>query len=190
MVKNTHGGSGHKSQARKNTTTGKSTSSSKLRLMNTEDDEAYGQVISILGGSTCAVLCHDETERLCIIRGKFRGRGKRDNTLYRGCWVLVALRSWSGTTAKGKEQCDLLEIYSELDKKKLQTQESGINWKNFIANDATNSFNKSETDQQYGFEFSDEQSDEYSNLMKSKNVEKISLTISHDMDEEINVDDI
>jgi len=110
--------------------------------------------------------------------------------LYRGCWVLVALRSWSGTTAKGKEQCDLLEIYSELDKKKLQTQESGINWKNFIANDATNSFNKSETDQQYGFEFSDEQSDEYSNLMKSKNVEKISLTISHDMDEEINVDDI
>jgi initiation factor 1A len=189
MVKNTHGGSGHKSQARKNTTTGKP-SSAKLRLMNPEDDEVYGQILSILGGSTCAVLCHDGIERLCIIRGKFRGRGKRDNTLYRGCWVLVALRSWSGTTAKGKEQCDLLEIYSELDKKKLQCQESGINWKNFIANDATNSFNKAETvEQQDGFEFSDEQADEYLDLMKSKDNQKISLTISEE-EEEINVDDI
>ena len=193
MVKNTHGGSGHKSQARKNTTTGKPSSSSKLRLMNPEDDEAYGQVLSILGGSTCAVLCHDGIERLCVIRGKFRGRGKRDNTLYRGCWVLIALRSWAGTTAKGKEQCDLLEIYSELDKKKLQTQESSVNWKNFIANDSTNAFNKADTVEQGGFEFSDEQTDEYFDLMKSKDNQKISLTISENPEqeeEEINVDDI
>ena len=189
MVKNTHGGSGHKSQARKNTTTAKQVSSSKLRLMNSEDDEVYAQVLSILGGSTCSVLCHDGTERMCVIRGKFRGRGKRDNTLYRGCWVLVALRSWAGTTAKGKEQCDLLEIYSETDKKKLQTMESGINWKNFIANDSTNAFNKADSVEQGGFEFSDEQTDEYLDLMKSDN-QKILLTIEETADEEINVDDI
>lgn len=188
MVKNTHGGSGHKSQARKNTMQGKPFISSKLRLRNPEDDEAYAQILSILGGSTCSVLCHDEIERLCTIRGKFRGRGKRDNTLYRGCWVLVALRTWAGVSAKGKEHCDLLEIYSELDKKKLQTMENTINWRAFIANDSTNAFNKAETTEQDTFEFSDDRGDEYLELSRNNN-KKTTLENS-ETDEEINVDDI
>lgn len=190
MVKNTHGGSGHKSQARKNSMQGKPSSSSKLRVRNPEDDEVYAQVLSILGGSSCSVICHDDLERLCVIRGKFRGRGKRDNTLYRGCWVLVALRTWAGTSAKGKEQCDLLEIYSELDKKKLQALETSINWKKFISNDATNTFNKAQTAEQDGFVFSDETSEEYFSLMKTPNAQKITLEVTQEDDEEIDVDDI
>jgi hypothetical protein len=79
-------------------------------------------------------------------------------------------------------------------KKKLQAQESGVNWKNFIANDSTNAFNKADTvEHGDGFEFSDEQTDEYFDLMKSKDNQKISLTISENPEqeeEEINVDDI
>ena len=193
MVKNTHGGSGHKSQARKNTINPKQSTSSKIRLMNPDDDEVYGQILSILGGGMCAVLCHDEKERLCIIRGKFRGRGKRDNTLYRGCWVLVALRTWAGTSAKGKEQCDLLEIYSELDKKKLQTLDNSIKWSTFVSNDATNSFNKaSDVLEMQGFEFSDETHDEYIDLI-SNGKEKISFVtkeVEESEEEIVNVEDI
>ena len=191
MVKNTHGGSGHKSQARKNTINPKQTTSSKIRLMNPDDDEVYGQILSILGGGMCAVLCHDEKERLCVIRGKFRGRGKRDNTLYRGCWVLVALRTWAGTSAKGKEQCDLLEIYSELDKKKLQTLDNTIKWSAFVSNDATNSFNKaSDVLEMQGFEFSDETHDEYMDLVSSGK-EKISfISVKKEEKEEEEIVDV
>ena len=191
MVKNTHGGSGHKSQARKNTINPKQSTSSKIRLMNPDDDEVYGQILSILGGGMCAVLCHDEKERLCVIRGKFRGRGKRDNTLYRGCWVLVALRTWAGTSAKGKEQCDLLEIYSELDKKKLQTLDNTIKWSAFVSNDATNSFNKaSDVLEMQGFEFSDETHDEYMDLVSSGK-EKISfISVKKEEKEEEEIVDV
>jgi len=188
MVKNTHGGSGHKSQARKNTVNVKH-SSSKLRLSD-DEDEIYGQVLKILGGGMCSVLCQDSIERLCIIRGKFRGRGKRDNTLLGGSWILVAKRSWCGETTNGKEKCDLLEIYGELDKKKLQAVETTVNWNNFIVNDVKNSFNK-ETDD---FEFSNEQNEEYEILISSGN-KKIAMPIIEEdgvfsEEDEINVDDI
>jgi translation initiation factor IF-1 len=186
MVKNTHGGSGHKGQARKNVIHGKQSSNTRLR--NPDDDEMYAQVLNILGGSTCLVICQDNVERLCVIRGKFRGRGKRDNTLNRGAWILVALRTWAGTTAKGKEQCDLLELYSEIDKKKLQAMETQINWSKFLSNDATNAFNTVQTDEQAGFEFSDERTDEYSDLMNSGGQKMVLDDFKEE--EEINVDDI
>lgn len=190
MVKNTHGGSGHKSQARKNTVNAKY-SSSKLRLRD-DEDEIYGQVLKILGGGMCSVLCQDGIERMCIIRGKFRGRGKRDNTLVGGSWILVAKRSWCGETTNGKEKCDLLEIYGELDKKKLQVVETSINWNSFIANDVKNSFNKETVTDD--FEFSDEQNEEYETLISSGNKKIVMPLIEEEgvfvQEEEINVDDI
>jgi len=186
MVRNTHGGSGHKSQARKNTTNPKQYSS-KLRLRNVEDDEVYAQVLKILGGGMCSVLCDDNIERLCIIRGKFRGRGKRDNTLYGSCWVLVALRTWAASSNKGKEQCDLLEIYSESDKNKLQASDASINWSMFIMNDRKNTAEN--TDTKNTFEFSDEQMDEYKELVVG-GVQKITMTIQEEGEEEVDVDDI
>jgi hypothetical protein len=187
MVKNTHGGSGHKSQARKNVSNPKQ--SSKLRLMNPDDEEVYAQVLSILGGGICSVICHDEIERLCIIRGKFRGKGKRDNTLYKGCWILVGLRTWAGTSTKGKEQCDLLEIYSESDKKKLQVAEPNVRWCRFITNDSTNAFNTKV--EQNDVDFTDEQTDEYFHLMKQTNTNlMLTLSSANDDIEEIDIEDI
>ena len=189
MVKNTHGGSGHKSQARKNVVNTKF-ASTKTRLKNKEDDEIYAQILSILGGSMCAVVCDDDVERMCVIRGKFRGRGKRDNTLSRGTWVLVGMRTWSGTTKSGKEQCDLLEIYSDAEKKKLQTLDTSVSWSKFISNDNTFSAVQSKDAE---VEFTDENNEEYAELMTHKN-KKISLSTSEkDVSEEeveISLEDI
>lgn len=82
------------------------------------DGEIYAVVQRMLGGSICEVLCIDGLLRLCVIRGKFSGKGKRDNRLSRGSWVLVGLRDWE-ISSKDKPKCDLLEVYNDEDKEKL-----------------------------------------------------------------------
>ena len=89
MVKNVKGGTGHKKQASKYTTQ-PSKLTVKLRLAVYEG-EVYAQVTKLLGNGMCHVLCDDLKTRLCFIRGKFRGRGKRDNTLTPGKWILIGL---------------------------------------------------------------------------------------------------
>ena len=83
-----------------------------------ETDEIYAIVTKMLGGTNCEVLCIDGKTRQCVIRNKFCGKGKRDNWLTRGKWILVGLRNWEVTT-KVKEKCDLLEVYNDNDKDKL-----------------------------------------------------------------------
>lgn len=118
MVKNTTGGSKHKSQARKNVAP-RGGASSALRVAQ-EEGECYAQVEKMLGGSNCHVKCVDGDTRLCVIRGKFRGRGKRDNTLSTGSLVLVGIRDYETCKGGGKLQtCDLLEVYRESDKTRL-----------------------------------------------------------------------
>jgi hypothetical protein len=58
-----------------------------------EEDEVYAQVTKIFGG-TCQVTTLDGTDMLCHIRGKFKGRGKRDNFIGIGSWMLVGKREW------------------------------------------------------------------------------------------------
>ena len=82
------------------------------------EGETYAVVQRMLGGTICEVLCIDEVVRLCIIRGKFSGKGKRDNRLSKGSWILVGLRDWE-VTSKEKPKCDLLEVYNDGDKEKL-----------------------------------------------------------------------
>jgi len=192
MVKNTKGGSGHKAQARKYENTGK-VSNFKTRF--SEDEfEYYAQVTAILGNGMCHVMCKDGKKRLCIIRGKFRGRGKRDNTLSNGKWVLVGGRDFEAEkTGEGKnlEKCDLLEVYSDLDKERLKVL-GGFN--DFITRD--NAFvavsgGSADND----FEFSDNVGeDEYNNLMgelKPKQISLVSISENtEDFCDEINVDDI
>jgi len=194
MVKNTKGGTGHKSQARKYENTGKQ---SNFKTRHSEDEhEHYAQVVAMLGNGMCHVICKDGKKRLCIIRGKFRGRGKRDNTLTNGKWVLVGGRDFeSEKTGEGKdlEKCDLLEVYSDLDKERLKSL-GGFN--EFIARDNTFvPISGSSRDNE--FEFSDNaREDEYNNLMSELKPKQISLLpISENKDDyendcEINVDDI
>ena len=77
MVKNTTGGSKAKGQARK-LVADKSKASKFLRVIQ-EEGEVYAKVEKLLGNGMCHVLCLDKVTRLCFIRGKFRGRGKKDN---------------------------------------------------------------------------------------------------------------
>jgi initiation factor 1A len=190
MVKNTKGGSGHKSQARKYETSGKQ---SNFKTRFSEDEfEYYAQVVAMLGNGMCHVMCKDGKKRLCIIRGKFRGRGKRDNTLSNGKWVLVGGRDFEAEkTGEGKnlEKCDLLEVYSDLDKERLKGL-GGFN--EFITRDntfITVSGGSAEND----FEFSDNAGEnEYNSLMSELKPTQISLASIQDEgeEEEINVDDI
>jgi len=192
MVKNTKGGSGHKSQARKYETSGKQ---SNFKTRFSEDEfEYYAQVVAMLGNGMCHVMCKDGKKRLCIIRGKFRGRGKRDNTLSNGKWVLVGGRDFEAEkTGEGKnlEKCDLLEVYSDLDKERLKSL-GGFN--EFITRDNTFiavSGGSTEND----FEFSDNAGeDEYNSLMSELKPKQISLASIQDEaeyeEDEIDVDDI
>jgi initiation factor 1A len=125
MVKNTHGGSGHKKFGRKYTNAPKS---NKLRVSE-DEGEIYAIVTKMLGNGMFHCHCIDETIRLGLIRGKFTGRGKRDNMVEGGKWVLIGLREWdvpsekSTSISKGKEKiqkCDLLEVYSDMDKQRLK----------------------------------------------------------------------
>ena len=77
MVKNTKGGSRHKKMASKNAKMGFKTH--RLRKIQ-EEGEDYAIVVKNLGGGHCLVKCNsDGNERMCVIRGKFKGRNKRSN---------------------------------------------------------------------------------------------------------------
>ena len=120
MVKNKKGGSGHKKMARKNVAP-KGGYNKKLRKAM-EEGEMYARVTAMLGGGHARIICADGKERTLVIRGKFRGRNKRDNTLKLNTFVLVGLQSVSfgAIIQKGKlEKADLLEVYKEGQKEEL-----------------------------------------------------------------------
>lgn len=102
MVKNTTGGSGAKSLARKLTAGG----GSSLVPLPASDDEVIA-VVSKIHGAHCDVLLHDGTKLICHIRNKFRGRNKRQNVLSVGSFVLTAIRSWQSD----QSHSDLLFVY-------------------------------------------------------------------------------
>jgi initiation factor 1A len=124
MVKNANGGCKAKGQARKFITA--STTSYKLRVSESAD-EIYAKVVAVHGNGMLEVLCIDKAKRLCHIRGKFRGRGKRDNFISRESWILVGKRDWESDEVrivKGKTKlpnCDLLEVYSDADISRLKS---------------------------------------------------------------------
>jgi len=193
MVKNVKGGSGHKGQARKYT----NESSSKRTRFSEDKMEIYACVVSLLGGANCAVKCVDGENRMCIIRGKFRGgHGKRGNMLTRGTWVLVGIREWSAESASDNEsrKCDLLEVYSDMDKQELR-KIRGIHWDSIELNDVLTG--KPRDADGIVFSSATHQSD-YEELLKKSEGENIKLQITPQTDmpefnsdeEKINVDDI
>lgn len=147
MVKNTHGGSGHKKFARKYTNT--SGTSSKLRVSECHD-EMYAIVKKMCGNNMVHVFCIDGGTRLCRIRGKFTGRRKKDNFISLGSWVMVGLHEYDdehaaisstevmATATAGKKvklnDCDLLEVYSSSEKEQLKNNVEA-NWEMLILND-------------------------------------------------------
>lgn len=189
MVRNTNGGSKAKGMGRKFL---KPKSSNQLRL--SEDEcEQYAQVTKILGNAMCHVICNDGATRLCHIRGKFRGRGKRDNLVGNGTWMLVGLREWEvgkESTVGKLQNCDLLEVYSDSDKERLQNLETDIDWSVFINNDNKNS---NISDLENSISFTDTKTEEYQQLIEKQIKEATDgkLTTIIDMDDEqIDINDI
>lgn len=199
MVKNVKGGSGHKAQGRKFTTN--TTSNAKTRFSQ-DAMEYYAQVVALLGNGMCHVMCKDGKKRLCIIRGKFRGRGKRDNIIVNGSWVLVGGREYESSenrSGEGKdlEKCDLLEIYSDLDKERLK--DVG-NFSDFIERDNTFSNIKTKNVGEENVIFSHNVNEnEYNEIMNStliqpenatNMIQKVPKTTIIDMEDEYEEEDI
>ena len=107
MVKNTGGGNKHKSMARKNAN---AVQSNQL-ILPQEEGECFAKVTKLLGNGMCHVsLLHDNQiveNVICHIRGKFRSRNKRHNTVSTDSFLIVGLRTWSSQN----NHCDLIHIF-------------------------------------------------------------------------------
>lgn len=102
MVKNTHGGSKHKSQARKATVNTK-----QITIEPSDPSEKYAKVTKMFGNGMCQVeLQDDHSVLVCHIRGKFRGKNKRHNTVGLNSIVVVGLRTWETE----QKNCDLIGV--------------------------------------------------------------------------------
>ena len=183
MVKNTTGGSKHKGMARKAVNASKQRS--RLRKIE-EEGEAYAVVIKLMGGARCSVLGMDNVERDCIIRGKFRGKGKRDNTIRAGVLVLVGDREWSTTSESKRPVCDLLEVYSDIEKERLKKDETSIDWKFVLGVGEVVRAPEITED----IEFGDNVVDEEYHRQIAEETGKASLSIAFGYDEEVGIDDI
>jgi hypothetical protein len=108
MVKNTKGGKGAKSMARKSIDTGASASTFPIP---TSDMEHFA-VVNKMFGPACEVLLLDGTVLFCHIRNKFKGRRKSGNFISIGSILLIGFREWEPDNAR--KNCDLLFVYDLL----------------------------------------------------------------------------
>lgn len=108
MVRNTQGGSKTKSKARKNMT-----GDSSAAPVRYPDDELefIAYVNKCFGDCRFEVILSNGEKTICVIRGKHKGRNRRDNCVVVGALVLVGLREWENP----KTSSDLICIYSTFD---------------------------------------------------------------------------
>ena len=188
MVKNQNGGNKSKRMGRKFMSTGPS----KTRFSE-DPDEIYA-CCAKMHGPSCDVLCIDGKTRLCHIRNKFKGRGKRDSLISVGTWLLIGRRGFEGERINKKENSDLLEVYSENDKRILQQHEHEKSWDILSSIQVVNTTGYEENDVMFG----DADTINYEKIINNatntnKNVEVIKNTLGDDDDEEdefLDVDDI
>lgn len=183
MVKNNTGGNKAKGFARKNLVKRDNV----LRTVQ-EEGEIYAQAVKIMGGRIASAIDIDGNPLRAHIRGKFSGRGKRDNFIGPGTWLLVGLHDWQTDkgNSSGIRDCDILEVYNESDKDRLKNSVTCVNWDKFIANEAKTLGSNTQEDI---LEFTDEVTEEYERLISSQATGGNSNCIITD-NEEINVDDI
>ena len=108
MVKNTKGGKGAKSMARKSSG---GTSGGVTFPVPTSDMEHLA-VVNRMFGPACEVILIDGSILFCHIRNKFKGRRKSSNLILVGSILLVGFREWEPDNAR--KNCDLLFVYDNL----------------------------------------------------------------------------
>jgi len=106
MVKNTHGGSKHKSFAKKHNGPG----SGVIRLP--QNDLEIFAFVSVCHGNHFEAITLNFQKINTFIRNKFARHNKFSNTVVRGGIVLIGLREWETPNFKN---ADLLEVYSQND---------------------------------------------------------------------------
>lgn len=187
MVKNLTGGNKSKGMARKNANSDKE----KTTRTSLNELEMYAIVEKYHGNKMCDVLCIDGESRLCHIRGKFSGKGKRDNTVAKNTWVLVGIRDYETVKDGKKANCDLLEVYNDKEKETLKSTVKA-QWSLFTKMEMSNSFN--EVEEESVFQFMDKTTEDHLNLMKaSLAINKENPTTVEEQEEEedwIDVNDI
>jgi translation initiation factor IF-1 len=176
MVKNTHGGNKSKGFARKNLVK----TDTSLRISK-EDGEIYAQAIKIMGGKIVSVIDINGNKLTGHIRKKFSGRGKRDNIISPGTWLLVGLHDWETPKTDKPPNCDILEVYTDSDKSRLKNTINSIDWSLFIHNDNkillgddTNikmGNGDHSIDDDCGIIFVDELTQEYEDLIHKQNID-------------------
>jgi len=113
MVRNTKGGKGAKSMARKSASSG-----SGMPVPVPTSDMEHFAVVSQMFGPSCNVILLDGTTLLCHIRNKFKGRHKSTNLISVGSLLLIGLREWERDQAR--KNCDLIFVYDNSQKTSLQ----------------------------------------------------------------------
>lgn len=103
MVRNTKGGKGSKSIARKSV----AVNSSKYLRIPENDLETFA-VVTKFYGNMCDVLTNDNKSYKCHIRGKFKGKYKRNSFISVGKIILIGFRHFE---EPNYVNTDLLYVY-------------------------------------------------------------------------------
>jgi len=119
MVKNA-GGNKSKRVARKNVSYGGGSQDVRKAA---DASEMYAAVSKIYSSQRCSVIGADGNTYQCTIRGKFLKNKRSSEGLVNGAWVLIGFYDWE-VRSDGSKKCDLLEIYSNLEKDKLKQLET------------------------------------------------------------------
>lgn len=121
MVKNT-GGNKSKKVGRKNVM-GANLHTQDVRRVN-DPGEMYAEVAKIYSSRRCDVIGSDGKTYQCTVRGKFlKNKRGANNALVPGVWVLIGFYDWE-VRGDGSKSCDLLEIYTPMEKEKLKQFEA------------------------------------------------------------------
>jgi hypothetical protein len=88
--------------------------------------------------------------------------------------------------------CDILEVYNETDKNRLKNSLTFINWSKFIANDNKMiSYDvEGKEDNDAGFVFGDDTTEEYEKIIASQSQKISKLKIIDENEVEISIDDL
>lgn len=178
MVKNKKGGNRHKKMASKNN---QPMGRQKLRVAKEKDGEMYAIVTKVFGNGMCEVYCNDERLRLLIIRRKFKGRNRRDNSVTLNGLVLVGIREWEVVAPKKKPKCDLLFVYNDYHKEELKNKE-GFNEKMLWQNDGKKAIEEEEEGVLFTHDI-DEETPKINIIMNNDNNKKLE-------ESDVNWDDI
>jgi len=138
-----------------------SSTNKKVRLAE-EEGEIYAVVTKLFGNGMFSANDPDGKERLCIMRNKFRGRSKRDNSVCLGTWVLIGEREFE-SCAKPKH--DLLEVYSDIEKQKLK--HSGNPIFSQLRCDFDNKNKETGEEEEDDLVFDNGETDKYNELLKT-----------------------